>query len=275
MPSTPIRIGFNDGHSIPQLGLGVWQASDDQARAAVVKAIQAGYRHVDTAAIYNNETGVGAGLREAGLPRDEVFVTTKIWNDDQGTAPARAALERSLQRLALDHVDLLLIHWPMPKNDRYVETWQAMIEFRMQGLARSIGVSNFQAPHLQRLIDATGVAPALNQIELHPYLQQHAMREANAGLDVRTESWSPLAQAKALDDAVIAGIGHTHGKTPAQVVIRWHLDSGLIVIPKSVTPGRIRDNADVFDFSLDADDMAAIAKLDRGERLGPDPDTFD
>lgn len=275
MPSTPIRIGFNDGHSIPQLGLGVWQASDDQARAAVVEAIQAGYRHVDTAAIYKNETGVGAGLREAGLPRDEVFVTTKIWNDDQGARPARAALHKSLERLGLESVDLLLIHWPMPKNDRFVDTWQAMIDFRNEGLARSIGVSNFQASHLQRLVDETGVAPVLNQIELHPYLQQTAMRAANTALNVRTESWSPLAQAKALDDAVIAGIAKNHGKTPAQVVIRWHLDSGLIVIPKSVTPGRIRDNADVFDFSLDADDMAAIARLDRGERLGPDPDTLD
>jgi len=274
MSSSSPTLSLNDGHTIPQLGLGVWQASNADARTAVAEALRAGYRSIDTAAIYENEEGVGAGLIDAGLARNEVYVTTKIWNNDQGTDPAHQALEKSLTRLKLDYVDLLLIHWPSPKQDKYLETWRAMIEMKNQGLVRSIGVSNFNPSHLQRLIDETSITPALNQIELHPYMQQIAMRHTHDGLGIRTESWSPLAQGKALDDATILEIAKKYGKTSSQVIIRWHLDQGLIVIPKSVTPSRIRSNFDVFDFALDADDLKSIAALNRNQRLGPDPDQF-
>ncbi|MBT0769927.1 aldo/keto reductase [Kineosporia sp. J2-2] len=272
MTNQPTRITFHDGNSIPQLGLGVWQARPEQATAAVREALQAGYRHVDTAAAYENEEAVGAGLRESGVARDEVFVTTKVWNGDQGADAARVAAEKSLERLGLDHLDLLLIHWPCPAQNLYVETWQTFIALREQGLVRSIGVSNFTGAHLDRLVAETGVTPVLNQIELHPYFQQRPMRAEHERLSVVTESWSPLAQNQVLTDPVLEKIAARHGKSPAQVVIRWHLDNGLVVIPKSVTPSRIRDNADVFDFALDADDLAAIAELDRGGRIGSDPD---
>lgn len=274
MASSSPTLAFNDGKHIPQLGLGVWQASDADARTAVREALTAGYRHVDTAAIYENESGVGLGLLDAGLPRAEVFVTTKVWNKEQGLETAARALDKSLERLKLDYVDLLLIHWPTPKHDKYVDTWRALIRAREQGLARSIGVSNFNPAHLRRLLDETGVAPVLNQIELHPYLQQHELRKMHQAAGVLTESWSPLAQGEALNDAAIVAIAKKHGKTTAQVIIRWHLDNGLIVIPKSVTPARIRANFDVFDFQLDAEDLAAIAALDQGKRLGPDPEAF-
>lgn len=268
------RIQLNDATVMPQLGLGVWQASDSEATAAVREAIAAGYLAIDTAAIYKNEAGVGEGVRQAGKPRDQVFVTTKVWNDDQGYDAAIRALEKSLQRLKMDYVDLLLIHWAQPSKNLYLETWQALIELKKRGLTRSIGVSNFHEPHLQRIIDETGETPAVNQIELHPYLQQRPLREVHKRLGIHTEAWSPLAQGKAMGDPVLKQIAAKHGKEVAQVIIRWHLDSGLLVIPKSVTPARIRSNAEVFDFTLDADDMTAIAQLDRGQRLGPDPDTF-
>lgn len=265
---------LNDGRSIPQLGLGVWQASPQDTVTAVREALQAGYRHVDTASIYGNEESVGAGFRESGVSRELVFVTTKIWNDAQGKENVRPAFQKSLERLKLDNVDLLLIHWPVPRHDLFVETWEAMIELRREGLARSIGVSNFTSAHLRRLIDETGVAPVINQIELHPYLQQREMRETHNRLGVLTQAWSPLAQNRALADAEIERIAAKHGKTAAQVVIRWHLDNRFVVIPKSVTPSRIRSNLDVFDFALDASDMASIATLNRDERLGPNPETF-
>ncbi|UFH48962.1 aldo/keto reductase [Pseudomonas sp. KNUC1026] len=271
--SHPI-VTLNDGISMPQLGLGVWKASDSEATLAVSEAIQAGYLAIDTAAIYKNEAGVGEGVRKAGKPRDSLFITTKVWNDDQGHDSAIGALESSLQRLKMDHVDLLLIHWAQPSKDLYVETWQALIELKKRGLTRSIGVSNFHAPHLRRIIDETGVTPSVNQIELHPYLQQKELRALHQELGIHTEAWSPLAQGKAIEDPAIEEIARKHGKNATQVIIRWHLDSGLIVIPKSVTPERIRSNAQVLDFKLDAEDMAAIARLDRHERLGPDPDTF-
>lgn len=274
MSSISPKVSLNDGHTIAQLGLGVWQASNADARTAVREALQAGYRSIDTAAIYENEEGVGAGLSDAGLPRAEVFVTTKIWNRDQGTEAAKHALQKSLERLKLDYVDLLLIHWPSPKQDKYLETWMAMIEMKNQGLVRSIGVSNFTAAHLQRLIEETSVTPVLNQIELHPYMQQIAMRHTHDELGIRTESWSPLAQGKALDDPEILAIAKRLGKTTSQVIIRWHLDQGLIVIPKSVTPSRIRSNLEVFDFTLDASDISAIAALNKNQRLGPDPEAF-
>lgn len=267
-------IELNDGHRIPQLGLGVWRATPDQTAVAVREALAAGYRHVDTAAIYRNERGVGAGLSESGVPREEVFITTKVRNDAHGALATREAAAESLTRLGLDYVDLLLIHWPVPHEDRYVETWEAMIELREEGIVRSIGVSNFTAAHLRRLIGQTGVVPVLNQIELHPYMQQRQMRDVHEELGMRTECWSPLAQNMTLSDPVIEQIAVKHAKSPAQIVIRWHLDNGLIAIPKSVTPTRIRQNLDVFDFTLDACDHAVISGLDRGQRLGPDPETF-
>lgn len=261
-------------HRIPQVGLGVWQASDDEARAAVRVALEEGYRHVDTASIYGNEKGVGEGLRNAGTPREQVFLTTKIWNADQGLEAATAALDASLERLEVDYVDLLLIHWPTPSQDRYVDTWRALINAQRDGKARSIGVSNFNPDHLQRLIDETGVAPVLNQIELHPFMQQKELRQAHQSMGIATQSWSPLGQGSALTNPVILELARKHGRTAAQVIIRWHLELGLIAIPKSITPSRIRENFNVFDFVLDASDLAAIAALDSGKRLGPDPSTF-
>ena len=267
-------LTLNDGRAIPQLGLGVWQVPDDQAQAAVAEAIETGYRSIDTATIYGNEAGVGRAVRAAGVPREELFVTTKVWNSDQGYDQTLKALEASLKRLQLDHVDLYLIHWPAPAQDAYAETWRALVALKEQGLARSIGVSNFHAPHLKRVIDETGVVPAVNQIELHPYFQQQALRAVHAEHGIATESWSPLAQGQIVGDPVIARLAEKHGKTPAQIAIRWHLDSGLIVIPKSVTPHRIRENFAVFDFRLDDEDMRAIAALDSGRRLGPNPEDF-
>lgn len=265
-------LSLNDGRSIPQLGLGVWQASDDQAAQAVRAALQAGYRHVDTAAIYDNETGVGEGIRSAGVKREDIFVTTKLWNDAQGGDSALKAFDQSLKRLKLDYVDLYLIHWPAPRKDRYVESWKALVRLQREGRAKSIGVSNFMPEHLDRIIAETGVTPVLNQIELHPRFQQAALRAAHAQRNIVTESWSPLGQGRLLADPVIAAIAAKHKRTPAQVIIRWHLDSGLVVIPKSVTPSRIVENADVFGFSLDADDKARIAGLDAQDgRIGPDP----
>ncbi|MGK0149661.1 aldo/keto reductase [Pseudomonas putida] len=267
-------ITLNDGNTVPQLGLGVWKATQDEARDAVATALRYGYRHVDTAAVYENEQGVGAGIRASGIPRDDVFVTTKIWNAEQGLKPAGRALDESLQRLKLDHVDLLLIHWPAPKLGLFVETWQALIEAKAQGKVRSIGVSNFNEDHLQTLINETGVTPVLNQIELHPYFQQTHLRAVHQKLTVRTQSWSPLSQGAAVNDPQIIELAGKYGRSPAQVILRWHLQSGLIAIPKSVTPARIEENFQVFDFNLDAADMAVIDGVDKHTRLGPDPSVF-
>jgi 2,5-diketo-D-gluconate reductase A len=269
-------VALNDGRSIPQVGLGVWQTPDDVAVTAVKAAIDAGYRHVDTAAVYRNEPGVGQGIRAADVAREELFITTKLWNSNQGFDGALTAFDKSLGRLGLDYVDLYLIHWPSPKKDLYVETWRAFVRLREEGRAKSIGVSNFAPEHLDRIIGETGVTPALNQIELHPRFQQTALRAAHAERGIATQSWSPLGQGRLLEDPVIGAVAAKHGRTPAQVVIRWHIDSGLIVIPKSVTPSRIVENFDVFGFALDADDMARIAALDSaGGRIGPDPLTAD
>ncbi len=273
MTEIPV-IEMNDGHRIPQLGLGVWQDNDEEASAAVQCALAAGYRLIDTASAYQNEAGVGAGVRASGLDRGDVFVTTKIWNADQGYQAAKDALRASLDRLKMDYVDLLLIHWPAPWRELYVDTWRALIELRQQGLARSIGVSNFRPQELQRLYAETHQLPAVNQIELHPWLQQGELRTANAALGVRTQAWSPLGQGKALSDPQIADLAAKYGREPAQVILRWHVQNGVLVIPKSSNPERIRANAQVFDFTLDEDDMAALAELDRGERIGPDPDHF-
>ena len=259
---------------IPQLGFGVFQVPPDETAEAVKLALQAGYRHIDTAAAYKNETGVAEAIKSAGVSRDEVFVTTKCFNDDHGYEDATKALDMSLERLGFDHVDLYLIHWPVPSKDLYVETWRALIDAQKAGKARAIGVSNFKPPHLERIIDETGVTPAINQVELHPYLQQGELRAFHEEHGIVTEAWSPIAQGKVLDDATITQIAETHAKSPAQVVIRWHLQLGNVVIPKSVTPKRIEENFDVFDFELSEAEMEAIARLNRDERIGPDPDTF-
>ena len=267
-------ITFNDGAALPQLGLGVWQVPDEQAAVIVRTAIDAGYRHVDTAAIYQNEKGVGEGLKRAAAG-GEVAVTTKLWNESQGYDRALKAFDKSLQRLGRDSVDLYLIHWPCPTQDLYVESWKALVRLKKEGRAKSIGVSNFTADNLRRIVGETGVAPAVNQVELHPRFQQTALRAAHQELGVVTECWSPLGQGKVLQDPVIGRIAAKHGKTPAQAIIRWHLDSGFLVIPKSANPDRLRQNFDVFDFALDAEDMAAFAALDTADgRIGPDPLTF-
>ncbi len=266
------HLTFNDGRTIPQVGLGVWQTPNDTAVQVVKTALDAGYRHIDTAAAYRNEKGVGEGIKASGLSREDVFVTTKLWNDNQGHDETLVAAEKSLGRLGLEYLDLYLIHWPAPAKGLYVESWKALVRLQQDGRVKSIGVSNFAAEHLDRIIGETGVAPAINQIELHPRFQQRALREANTARGVLTESWSPLGQGQLLSDPVIAGIAARHGKTPAQVIIRWHVDSGLVVIPKSVTPERIVQNFGVFDFQLDEADKAAIAGLDsEAGRIGPDP----
>ena len=260
---------------IPTIGFGVWQVPDDEVGPAVSAALDAGYRHVDTARLYDNERGVGRALAESDVPRDDVFVTTKVWNDDQGRDATLAAFDASMDRLGLDVLDLFLIHWPAPRQDLYVETWQALRELRDAGRVRAVGVCNFHQQHLQRLHDETGEWPCINQVELHPYLQQGPLRAFDEEHGIVTESWSPLASGKkVLDDPVIGGIARAHGATPAQVVIAWHLALGLVVLPKSVTPTRIVENLAAADLVLTEADLAALATLDRGFRTGPDPDRF-
>lgn len=267
-------ITLKGGAEIPQLGFGTWQIPPAETVEAVTRALLAGYRHVDTASVYGNEAGVGQAIHAAGLQRGDVFVTTKCFNDAHGNQQAKRALKDSLHQLAMDHVDLYLIHWPVPSEDRYVETWQAFAELKEEGLTRSIGVSNFNPPHLDRLVAETGVTPDVNQIELHPQLQQTALRREHAELGIHTEAWSPLGKGATFADPAITAIAETHGRSPAQVVVRWHLQLGNIVIPKSVTQERIEENFDVFDFELSPDEMAAFDALETGERTGPDPDTF-
>ncbi len=268
-------LTLNDGSSIPQIGLGTYQAPDDEAAAMVETALAIGYRHIDTASIYRNEAGVGAGLRASGLPREQVYVTTKVWNSDQGFDATLAACTASLDRLGLDHVDLYLVHWPVPARGLYVETWRALIRLREEGRARAIGVSNFNADHLDRLIAETGVVPAVNQIECHPAFQQAALRAECAARGVAVQSWSPLGQGALLGDPLLAALAEKHGRTVAQVILRWHLQNGLIVIPKTMRAARMRENLDVLDFALDAHDLARIATLDDpAGRIGPDPLVF-
>jgi 2,5-diketo-D-gluconate reductase A len=268
------QISLRDAEKIPQLGFGVFQVPPTETTEVVMRALATGYRHIDTAAAYRNEPAVGQAIRASGLERHEVFVTTKCFNDDHGHEKAKRALAASLERLEMDYVDLYLIHWPVPAHDKYVETWQAFIEMRDEGLIRSIGVSNFEPAHLERVIAQTGETPTINQIELHPYFQQRGLRHEHGQLGIITEAWSPLAQGKVLADPAIVEIAEAHAKTPGQVVIRWHLQLGNVVIPKSVTPERIEENFDVFDFDLSAAEMAAIDDLDAGDRTGPDPNTF-
>lgn len=270
IPTIPLRGGVE----IPQLGFGVFQIPPADTAEIATRALLAGYRHIDTAAMYGNEAGVGQAVHAAGLRRDEVFITTKILNDHHGYDQATRGAKESLERLEMEHVDLLLIHWPMPALDQYVATWQALIDLQEQGLARAIGVSNFQPTHLERIIAETGVTPAVNQIELHPRLQQTGLRREHADLGIVTEAWSPLAQGGVLGDPVINGIADTHDRTPGQVVLRWHLQLGNVVFPKSVTPKRIEENLDLWGFELAAEEMDAIEELDAGERTGPDPDVY-
>ncbi|MCL2644910.1 MAG: aldo/keto reductase, partial [Betaproteobacteria bacterium] len=268
-------LPLNDGSQIPQLGFGTWQTPEETAAAAVSTALAAGYRLIDTASIYGNEAGVGEGILASGVPRKEIFVTTKLWNSHQGYDEALRAYDESLRRLRLEYVDLYLIHWPMPIRGRYLDSWRALVALKKEGRVRSIGVSNFQVPHLQHLFDETGVLPSVNQIELHPYFQQRPLRMFHAQHGIITESWSPLGQGGALlRDRKILRIAKMHQKTAAQVVLRWHLDSGLVAIPKSVKPKRIRENLNVFDFQLSSVDFALLDGLDNPKgRIGPDPDT--
>ncbi|GHT99956.1 oxidoreductase [Betaproteobacteria bacterium] len=267
-------LALNDGHQIPQLGLGTWQTPDTDAAQSVSAALSTGYRLIDTAAVYENERGVGQGLLDSGLPREQYFVTTKLWNSRQGHDEAIKAFDESLNRLQLAYVDLYLIHWPAPGQDRYVDSWKALIQLHNEGRARSIGVSNFQIPHLERIIKETGVVPAVNQIELHPDFQQEELQAFHAKHGILTQSWSPLGQGALLKNGLVRKIAAKHGKTAAQTVIRWHLDAGLLVIPKSVHAERIQENFAVFDFKLDADDLKQLAALDQpANRVGPHPDT--
>ncbi|MCL6709255.1 aldo/keto reductase [Pseudomonas sp. R2.Fl] len=268
------RITLNDGKSIPQVGLGVWQTPNEQAAPAVKAALDAGYRHVDTAAVYENEEGVGEGIRQSGLARSDVFLTTKLWNVDQGYDSTLKAFDASLKRLGTDYVDLYLIHWPSPHRGLFVDTWKAFIKLREEGRARSIGVSNFYPHHIEKIIGETGVVPIINQIELHPDFQQRTAREFHERHGIVTQSWSPLGQGKLLAHPVIEKLARRLGRTPAQVIIRWHVEKGFVVIPKSVTPSRIVENFQVFDFGLAAADIAELDALDSGSaRIGPDPMT--
>jgi 2,5-diketo-D-gluconate reductase A len=259
--------------SMPRLGFGVFQVANDETTAAVLTALECGYRSIDTAALYGNEAGVGAAIATCGIAREDLFVTTKLWNSDHGSTTVREAFERSLTKLGVEYVDLYLIHWPVPSNDKYVETWQAFERLSAEGLTRAIGVSNFTIPHLRRLLAETSTVPSVNQIELHPGFQQVALRDFHADHGIVTEAWSPLGQGAALGHPVVADLARKHGKTPAQIVLRWHIDIGNVVIPKSVTPHRIRENIDVFDFELMADDMRLLEQLDTGRRIGPDPES--
>jgi len=268
-------LRLNDGREIPQLGFGVFQVPPAETEAAVTRALEVGYRHIDTAAAYRNEAGVARAIAAVGLDRSEVFITTKLFNDDHGREQAQRAFAASLERLETDYVDLYLIHWPVPSEDRYVETWQALEEVHREGRARSIGGSNFNLEHLERLGSETETVPAVNQVELHPYLAQRELRAYQRDHGIATEAWSPIGQGgDVLDDPAIGAIAESHDRSPAQVIIRWHLQSGNIVIPKSVTPDRIAENFRAFDFELSDAEMAQIDGLDRGERLGPDPATF-
>ncbi|MFB7739454.1 aldo/keto reductase [Streptomyces sp. NPDC056112] len=276
MSSKVPPIILNNGVEMPQLGFGVWQVPDDEAERAVATALEAGYRSVDTAAIYGNEEGTGKAIAASGIPREEVFVTTKLWNSDQGYDSTLRAFDASLAKLGLEYVDLYLIHWPTPARGKFVDSYKAFEKLHAAGRIRAIGTSNFLPEHLERLIAETSVIPAVNQIELHPHLQQHAAREYHAEQGIATEAWSPLGQGKGLLEVpAIVAIAQKHNCTPAQIVLRWHLQLGNVVIPKSVTPSRIRENIEVFDFSLDDEDLAAISALNEDRRLGPDPAKFD
>lgn len=273
--TSPPQLELNDGHQIPQLGLGVFQVQPEETRQAVSLALQTGYRLIDTAAAYGNEAEVGEAIAASGLPRSDLFITTKLWNDDQGHANALSAFEHSLERLGDDYVDLYLIHWPAPSRGLYVETWKALCELKADGRARSIGVSNFTIPNLEEIISATDIVPAVNQVELHPRLIQADLRAFHREHGIVTEAWSPLGRGgDLLEEPVLEEIAARHERTTAQVVLRWHVQIGNVVIPKSVTPSRIEENFQILDFTLSDDEVRAIDGLDAGRRIGPDPTKF-
>ncbi|WP_405016576.1 aldo/keto reductase [Kitasatospora sp. NBC_00070] len=281
--STIPSITLNNGRTIPQLGFGVWQVADDEAATAVETAIKAGYRSIDTAAIYENEAGTGKAIAAAGVPREDLYVTTKLWNSgtvdwsgQQGQDAVLRAFDDSLAKLGLEYVDLYLIHWPRPMHGSFGNIWTAFEKLAADGRAKSVGVSNFGPVQLDALAQRSGLVPVLNQVELHPHFPQHELRAHHAEHGIATEAWSPLGQGKdLLTEPALVKIAEKHGRTVAQVVLRWHLQSGIIAIPKSVTPSRIVENLDVTGFELDADDLTAIAALETGKRLGPDPQSFD
>jgi 2,5-diketo-D-gluconate reductase A len=273
VPDVP-TVTLSDGVEIPQVGYGVFRIPNDDTQAAVESALQAGYRHIDTAASYSNERGVAAGIAASGLRREEIFITTKLGNGEQGFDSTLAAFDKSIERLDTGHVDLYLIHWSVPSRDFYMDTWRAFERIHAEGGARSIGVSNFRVADLERLAQEAEAMPTINQIELHPLLQQEELRAWHAAHGIVTEAWSPLAQGEILEDDTLLTVAAHHEKTVAQVILRWHLQLGNVVIPKSVTPERIRANLDLFDFELSEDDLAAIARLEAGHRTGPDPETF-
>ncbi len=267
------QLTLNDGKQAPQLGFGVFQIDNDDVGEAISTALDAGYRSIDTAKIYENEEGVGKAIAQCSVARDEIFLTSKLWNDDQGFDSTLRAFETSLKKLATDYLDLYLIHWPVPSKDRYVECWKALVQLQKEGRIRSIGVSNFQPSHLERIIGETGVTPAVNQIEMHPDFAQREVVAFNSKHRIVSEAWSPLGQGgDLLKNATLVELGKKYGKSAAQVILRWHIEMGHMVIPKSETPERIRSNIDIFDFKLDEADMQAIAALDGDNRMGPDPD---
>ncbi|HEX6689412.1 MAG TPA: aldo/keto reductase [Solirubrobacterales bacterium] len=267
-------VTLHDGVEIPQLGFGVFQVPPDDTQAVVEEALEVGYRHIDTAAAYRNERGVGAAIAASGVPREEIFVTTKLWNSQQGYESTLGAFEKSLDRLGLDRLDLYLIHWPVPTEGRALDTWRAFERIQEEGGSRTIGVSNFRVEDLEMLEREAEMLPTVNQIELHPHFPQTELRAWHLEHRIATEAWSPLAQGDLLANETISGVAARHGRTPAQTILRWHLQLGNVVIPKSVTPARIRDNFELFDFELTGDDMTEIAALDVGQRIGPDPGTF-
>ncbi|MDR6906919.1 2,5-diketo-D-gluconate reductase A [Agromyces sp. 3263] len=265
-------LSLDDGAMIPQLGLGLYKVPAGDAEALCRTAIELGYRHLDTAAFYANEAEVGRAVRGAPVAREELFVTTKVWKDDNGFDTTMRAFDASMDRLGLDSLDLYLIHWPVPSTDRYVDTWRALIRLQEEGRVRSIGVANFHPHHIERLVAETGVAPVVNQVELHPWLPQAAVREFDSARGIRTEAWSPLARGRVLGTPLLDDLADKHGRTPAQIVLRWHVELGNVVIPKASSAARLRENLDVFDFALDDEDLAALATLETGERTGRDPD---
>ncbi len=267
-------VTLHDGVEIPQLGFGVFQVPPDKTQDVVEAALEVGYRHIDTAAAYRNERGVGAAIAASGIPREEIFVTTKLWNSQQGYELTLGACEKSVARLGLDYVDLYLIHWPVPTEGRTLDTWRAFERIQEEGRSRTIGVSNFRIEDLEMLEREAAVRPTVNQIELHPHLPQAALRAWHLEHEIATEAWSPLAQGELLVNETIAGVAARHDRTPAQAILRWHLQLGNVVIPKSVTPARIKQNFELFDFELSEEDMAEIGALDVGKRIGPDPSTF-
>lgn len=270
------NIRLNDGNSIPQLGYGVWQISNAEASSAVQAAITHGYRSIDTATIYRNEEGVAQGIKNSDIPRSELFITTKVWNEDQGFDETLKAFELSLKKLELDYIDLYLIHWPSPKRNKYVESWKALEKLKAEGLVKSIGVSNFCIEHLERLMNETSTVPALNQIELHPLFQQIELRAFHDKHKIVTEAWSPLGQAKNLDNEKIVALAQKHKKSFAQIILRWHLQSNIVAIPKSVTPSRIKENISLFDFELSSEDMKIMESIHTPNgRIGPNPATAD